>query len=370
MKKATIFIAVLLLMISSGVYAQDIETGVIGIMVSDYGRIRFYTPDTDGDKQLERASILVAETSTAVFDYKDDADTETDAYAVTSPTIGDYETIVVINNDYSEAPPEVKVEIHVYAWTNEKYFIVEYNITNEETSSKNYYIGLTVIGNPGAAAGNETLKYNSDKKMGYYFRSGESNYIGTRLLSHEASSLKMVDWDDYTYSDEFRYGLTTYTDFDTSLTVGENGSAYNHNAGAYTLEAGESIKLTYAYCYGTSETDLFSVLDDAVAKYEDIISSVTDNETAATPENFKLYQNYPNPFNPNTKIAFDMPKKDKVSLSVYNLLGQKVVDIFHGDLNAGHHSFDFNAENLSSGVYIYRIRVGNEIYNGKMTLVK
>ena len=74
------------------------------------------------------------------------------------------------------------------------------------------------------------------------------------------------------------------------------------------------------------------------------------------PKNFSLDQNYPNPFNPSTTIRFALPTNAKVSIKLYNTLGQEVVNILNNEqLNAGVHQTVFNASNFSSGVYFYRL---------------
>lgn len=70
---------------------------------------------------------------------------------------------------------------------------------------------------------------------------------------------------------------------------------------------------------------------------------------------YKLEQNYPNPFNPNTAFKFGLPLESKVTLSIYNILGQQVARIVDGLLTAGYHFVNWDASNFSSGVYIYRI---------------
>jgi hypothetical protein len=85
---------------------------------------------------------------------------------------------------------------------------------------------------------------------------------------------------------------------------------------------------------------------------------------------YSLSQNYPNPFNPNTKISFTLPEAGKVKLVVYNLLGQKVKILFDGYKEPGAHTFNFDAKDLNSGVYIYKIEANNFTQTRKMTLLK
>ena len=88
------------------------------------------------------------------------------------------------------------------------------------------------------------------------------------------------------------------------------------------------------------------------------------------PTEFSLKQNFPNPFNPSTKIGFTLPTESYVKISVYNLIGQKVADVVNSKFNAGTHSVDFNAENFSSGIYLYNIEAGSFTSVKKMQLMK
>jgi hypothetical protein len=78
------------------------------------------------------------------------------------------------------------------------------------------------------------------------------------------------------------------------------------------------------------------------------------------PHGFAVSQNYPNPFNPSTKIDYQVPVDAKVILEVYNIAGQKVVELVNKEQSAGYYTVDFGASNLSSGVYIYRLAASNK----------
>ena len=85
---------------------------------------------------------------------------------------------------------------------------------------------------------------------------------------------------------------------------------------------------------------------------------------------FELAQNYPNPFNPSTEISFTLAKSAKVRLAVYNLLGKEVAVLVNGTMSAGYHPVTFNAKNLSSGVYFYKLEAGSTVLAKKMMLLK
>jgi hypothetical protein len=83
-----------------------------------------------------------------------------------------------------------------------------------------------------------------------------------------------------------------------------------------------------------------------------------------------LKQNYPNPFNPTTTIGFTLPIESNVKISIYNLIGQKVAEVVNSKFSSGNHSVDFNATNLASGIYLYKIEAGSFTSVKKMQLMK
>ncbi len=85
---------------------------------------------------------------------------------------------------------------------------------------------------------------------------------------------------------------------------------------------------------------------------------------------FHLSQNYPNPFNPSTKISFTLPKLEKAKIEIYNTLGQKIKTLLNQQMKAGQHILEFNGQNLSSGIYFYRIEAGEYMDVKKMVLLR
>lgn len=94
------------------------------------------------------------------------------------------------------------------------------------------------------------------------------------------------------------------------------------------------------------------------------------NASISTPTKFELSQNYPNPFNPTTKINFAIPSNGNVRLTVYNLLGQEITTLANRFMKAGNYTFDFNASNLNSGLYFYKLESNGLTQVKKMMLVK
>jgi hypothetical protein len=88
------------------------------------------------------------------------------------------------------------------------------------------------------------------------------------------------------------------------------------------------------------------------------------------PKKFSLYQNYPNPFNPTTTISYDLPVRAHVKLTVYNILGQEVATLVNGEQEPGRYNVKFDANDLPSGIYFYRLEAGKFIEQKKMILIK
>jgi hypothetical protein len=99
-------------------------------------------------------------------------------------------------------------------------------------------------------------------------------------------------------------------------------------------------------------------------------SAETIDETESIPQTLSLSQNYPNPFNPSTIIEYSLPDEGFVILEVFNLLGKKITILENSYKPAGRYQVKFDAQNLSSGTYVYQLRSGQKILTGKMLLLK
>ncbi len=96
-----------------------------------------------------------------------------------------------------------------------------------------------------------------------------------------------------------------------------------------------------------------------------------ENLNSGIPDEYDLFQSYPNPFNPSTVIKFSLPEAvSNVNLSIYNALGEKVAELVNTSLSAGNYSYQWNAQNLATGMYIYELRTENFVSVKKMILMK
>jgi hypothetical protein len=147
------------------------------------------------------------------------------------------------------------------------------------------------------------------------------------------------------------------------------------NAGFVKGMGTVSAPQTYSY------TDEIGDLTQAVVKYrlkqidfDGTFEFSNIVEIEIVPGEFTLKQNYPNPFNPSTTIEYALPSESLVNIAVYNLLGQKVAELVNETQQAGYYTLNWNASNIASGVYIYRMEAtgknGNFIENKRMILLK
>lgn len=102
---------------------------------------------------------------------------------------------------------------------------------------------------------------------------------------------------------------------------------------------------------------------------------IVENATDITDDNisvfkFNLIQNFPNPFNPTTKISYTIPERGNVSLKVFNLLGSQVAELVNAEIEAGSYDITFNASNLPTGTYFYRLQTSSSVETKKMILLK
>lgn len=100
------------------------------------------------------------------------------------------------------------------------------------------------------------------------------------------------------------------------------------------------------------------------------MTAVSQKTTSVVPMQFTLSQNYPNPFNPTTTIEYSIPQNSFVNLKVYNVLGQEVASLVNQEQKASNYTVSFDASQLASGIYFYKIQAGNFSLTKKMLLLK
>lgn len=368
MKKALLLISILTLFSPALIIAQEFATGNIGIVVNDYGRMRMYTPDPNGTRQIERVSVLVGTSASAVFDYLEDADTEIGPFNPTTPQYSDFEIYGAFNNNYSAAPPEVMVGENFYGWTDGAYCVIKYTVHNQEAAQITAVIGMEFIPYLNYTYGNDTVKYIADEEIVSIFRNRD--YVGLKFLSASMTSLSIFNWfEGYNEDDGDLWDWLNYGVIDTLWMANEEGSVLIPALSPMTIEAGDSCTFYFAAAYAGNETNLLTQIGLAEDAYNNNFTEV-EHFAGNAPANFRLLHNYPNPFNPATTIDFTVMQKQHIELKIYNQQGQEIAVLADEEFNPGNYSFDFNGGSIAGGIYFCTLSCENFTQTQKMVLLK
>ena len=163
--------------------------------------------------------------------------------------------------------------------------------------------------------------------------------------------------------------------------IGEGSVEFSPDRKGLVFENGTSVEVTAAADSGfefigwggdlSGSANPETITVDAARNITASFDPLTDvDDDLNVPNVYSLEQNYPNPFNPSTSIKFSIKETGQTSLVIYDLLGQKVKTLFDKEIIAGVHSYDLNAGDLSSGIYLYQIKSGDFIATKKMMLLK
>ena len=349
----------------------DLYLDNIDVYVTKYGRIAIYSlPDTT--RQVYKTAILVGTGPTTVSDLENDYEVEEPTQLLTNPAFGDYEIYGSYNNAYSSNPPDVLVKQNIYCWQNQNSIIVKYTLINREANPIDAIIGHELIPEvQGTYKGNDTVAYSSTTRI---ISVTKNEAVGYKSLSGNFKSLgAFIYYDEYWLGDTTFYRMLTYSSFDSLFITDPNDPnvdgpvlipAYNSR----TIATSDSVVIYLAIAYGLNEESMLASLEQAQQKYNQLTS--VESDLNKIPSDFVLEQNYPNPFNPSTKISFGLPQSSNVVLKVFNTLGQEVAKLVDESLEAGAHSYNFNASNLTSGIYIYSLQTDAGLITKKMTLIK
>jgi photosystem II stability/assembly factor-like uncharacterized protein len=170
----------------------------------------------------------------------------------------------------------------------------------------------------------------------------------------------VVDGNDHVYAGTLT-GVFRSTDGGSSWT--EFNTGLINKGGAITAIAYDSVT---GHIYVAQDSG--GVARTIVPAYAKIPNGIHLDHSL--PRAFILVQNYPNPFNPSTTIRYGVPHRSHVTLMVFNPLGQTIAELVNGDIDAGFHEVQFNATNLASGVYFYRLQTGDFSQTRKLCVIR
>lgn len=365
------YLLIFILILLKPNYSQvDLVFDKYNIYVSTYGRVSIYSVP-DNVRQLYRAALLVGTGYDSVFDLTFDKDVEVPTQLLSVPSFGDYEIYGSYNNNYSGAPPNVLEIENIYCWQSIGAFIIKYTVINRELNPINAIIGLEFLPRiNNNRTGGDTVTFSNQTKI-ISVKNGRA--VGFKALSEDLKSVGMFYYFTDYESDSLFYQWLSYSSHDSLFIT--NPADPNVDAPAIipafnqrTINPNDSAIIYVAIAYGEQESEMLAALANAQQLY-DTLTSVDNNENQ-TLSDFYLNQNYPNPFNPNTVISWNVPFDSYQTLKVYDVLGNEVATLVNEYRTAGSYSINFNASNLSSGVYYYKLTAGNFTETKKMILMR
>lgn len=340
------------------------STGAITVDVSEYGSIQLFTPD--GLFQMDRASILVGTGAENVFDYWNDADVEVQTALVGSPSQSDFEIFGAFNNAYSGEAPDVIVALNAYGWNDGGYVLLKFNIKNNETTGMEAIAGLDILPFINEEYGFDSVSYNAVEEVIRFHRGAQTN-IGVKLLSAPLASLYSFEWyEDYSVDTEYWTWMNHGSIEPLYASNTADGPVAITSQAPVVLNPEESFDVWYAMSLGSDEQTMLTNMNEAVLKYQGLISSTRDLAI----KGLELGQNQPNPFSGTTTLSYNLPISGQVSLKVYDMLGNEVATLVEENQPEGPHALAFNAGDLPSGVYFYSLRFMDAVRTGKMMVKK
>ena len=317
---------------------------------------------------------------------------------VSSPgSRADQETYCVFNDSRAEHPLGLEIEQRTYMWTespDDNYLILEFVMRNlGETPLDNLYAGLFMDWNLHGQK-KDLAGFSEADNLGYMygpsiaFPPTPARYRGMAVLNDEGLSshslLRTVlnpsippAGDDTTFiwresrkasalSSGILEAVDSIQSFDLAHTVA---------TGPFFILPGFVDTAVFALVAAdTNELNMIGTVDRARAAYQMLTAVEPENE-AIIPERISLRQNYPNPFNQSTTISFSLDRRQEVSVSIFNVAGERVAELVKEKLGAGRYQLrwdgrDMRGRPVASGIYFYRLVAGESSLTRKMSLIK
>lgn len=258
------------------------------------------------------------------------------------------------------------------------------NITwaNSEKITNTYDISDNLIETKNQTWGDVGGIYNWITISRYFNTYNSNNYI-TKHLYQTLNGLIYVNNNQwlYTYDENNNMIESLYQDFNNTY-LNEKWT-YTYDGNNNLIESvyqdwswNSSEKWTYTYDGNNNQIEkrhrnwngsAWVNLDRLLFSFVPVTAI---EENSCFINSYYLSNNYPNPFNPSTKLTYSIPEKTNVNLKVFDLLGSEVVELVNGEIEKGSYDISFNASNLPSGVYFYRLQAGDFVQTRKMILLK
>jgi hypothetical protein len=217
---------------------------------------------------------------------------------------------------------------------------------------------------------------------------GEPNFGELDMLEAENIGMTLLDIKSRPYYESYNNLRNDSWLFERILAASENIEEYKETldtpyepyillgTGPFELKKDMSTHFITALVFAETREELEIKIEQTLAIYESdygqsMFLTHADMEEVGIPNQISLFQNYPNPFNPNTTIQFSLDRTDIISLSIYDITGRLIKEVIKDqNYSAGTHKINFEANNLSSGLYLYQLKAGDKVFTKKLTLIK
>ena len=166
----------------------------------------------------------------------------------------------------------------------------------------------------------------------------------------------------------FHPGNTGNIHFDDTSTVPLSGLDIvgNISSGPYNLSANQSLVFYTAIIGGLNYNDIYQNMITSRNVLNAFLTDINEKSELHSPDSYKLSQNYPNPLNRSTTIKYSIPKSSQVILKIFNTLGEEIETLVNEEKPVGTYELNWNAANLPSGIYFYRLQAGDFVQTRKM----
>jgi serine protease len=317
------------------------------------------------------------------------SNTQSNDFSIVSPfnlnspgVLADMEGISVFSDSLSLLSLGIETKLLTYSFAaapNDKFIVLKYRFTNKSSINiSNFFSGLFIDWDMVDGDGtNDVADYDDVNNFGYVHHVGGApfTYVGCGLISADNYGYYAIQ------NDGNDGGIGIYDEFSkvekwqtlsggiAKKQAGPQDVSMVVSSGPYTINTGASIDVAFVVAAGDSLTDLQNSIIASRTKYSEALTGVENNIVSKTMV-FKLEQNYPNPFNPSTTINYQLREAAFVTLKIYDILGKEVATLVSQFEKEGGHSITFNGTDLTSGIYFYKLRAGNDIATKKLVLLK
>jgi hypothetical protein len=262
-------------------------------------------------------------------------------------TLTDYQTVIYFTGDDSELKQAEQELLAQYLETGGNLFI-----TGSDLVSNLYAAGDSLFAE-------EILKVSLASDSSTVHSITDQNQM---FFAQISQPYEIAPAGDVLHPKTSAVSILQYTDGKTAAS-GYTGMFGDSQVEAKVIVAGFPFELL------SDEANRIGLFGE-ILDYFEVGTSIAEREAISKTRKFELLGNYPNPFNPSTEIRYHLNTGSQVDLEVYNTLGQKITTLISEYHTAGQYSVSFNALNLPSGIYYYRLQSGGQIGIGKMVLIK